>query len=55
MQPWPLSVAVTDRHVNVLPRKVDVLHRRADAKVGVRVSLGEASEPVDEPLAGEVG
>ena len=32
-----LPIAVTDRHINVLSREVNVLHRCADAQVNPRV------------------
>ena len=55
MHPWPLPVPVTDRHIDVLPREVNVLQRGADAQVNPRMVLGEPSKAMDEPLAGEVG
>ena len=54
LQPWPASVAVTHRNVDVLAREVDVVQRRADAQVDAGVGLGEAAEAVHQPLRSEV-
>ena len=50
----PVAVAVTDGEIDVLAREVDVMQRRRNPQVDLGVRLGEAAEPVHEPLGGEI-
>jgi hypothetical protein len=38
-----------------LAREVDVMHGRADPEIDLRVGLGEAAEPMHEPLRCKIG
>ncbi|HEX3523916.1 MAG TPA: hypothetical protein VHT52_17745, partial [Stellaceae bacterium] len=51
----PIAVAVPYRKVDFLTREVDMMKRRRDAKVDVRMRLGKMAEPMHEPLRREVG
>ena len=51
----PIAVAVPDGEIDVLTREVDVMQRRRNPQVDIRVRLREPAEAVDEPLRGKVG
>jgi hypothetical protein len=45
---------VADREIDLLAGEVDVVQRRRDPQVDVRMRLGEVPETVNEPLGGEI-
>src|SRR5262249_61523687 len=44
------SVTVANGEIDVLAREVDVMHGCAHPEIDLGLSLGEATEPVDEPF-----
>ena len=55
VQAGPMSVAVTDRQIDIFARKIDVLKRRGHPQVDGRMLFREPPEPVHQPFAGKVG
>ena len=45
---------MADREIDLLAGEVDVVQRRRDAQVDVRMRLGKMPETIDEPLGGEI-
>ena len=45
---------MADRKIDLLAREVDVVQRRRDPQVDVRMRLGKVPETVDQPLGGEI-
>ena len=45
---------MADREIDLLAGEVDVVQRRRDPQVDVRMRLGKMPETVDEPLGGEI-
>jgi hypothetical protein len=45
---------VANGEIDVLAREVDVMERRADPQINLRMGLGEAAQPMNEPLRREI-
>ena len=51
----PVSSTMTDREIDLLTHKVDVVHRCREFQLYFGVCRGKPSETVNQPLGGEVG
>src|SRR5215204_4497063 len=54
MESGGVPLAVTNGKINVLAREVDVMGLSAYPEIDFRVDLGEAAEPMNEPLRCEI-
>jgi hypothetical protein len=45
---------VPNRKIDVLPREIDVVHRRGNPEVDIGVRLGEPTEAMDQPFRSKV-
>jgi hypothetical protein len=61
IEPNPVADPVTDREIDILGRKVDVVRCRRDLQLDLGIGFGKPFEPADQPfgggpgMAGEVG
>jgi len=51
----PVASTMTDREIDLLTRKVDVVHRCREVQLYFGVCRGKPSETVNQPFGGEVG
>src|SRR5215831_5107757 len=51
----PVAGAVTDREIDLLTRKIDVLHGCRDIELNFGMGRGKPSETMNQPFGGEVG
>src|SRR5499427_7007239 len=51
----PVASTMTDREVDLLTRKVDVVHRCREVQLYFGVCRGKPSETVNQPFGGKVG
>src|SRR5215470_17907840 len=51
----PVASTMTDREIDLLTRKVDVVHRCREVQLYFGVCRGKPSESVNQPFGGEVG
>jgi hypothetical protein len=51
----PVASTMTDREIDLLTRKVDVVHRCREVQLHFGVCRGKPSETVNQPFGGEVG
>src|SRR5215203_6140436 len=49
-----VSLAVTNRKIDILAREVDMMRLGADSEIDLGMNFGEAAEPMNEPLGGEI-
>ena len=54
IEPGPIAGAVSDREIDILASKVDVVHRRRDLQLDLRIGLGKPPEPADQPFGGKI-
>ena len=50
----PIAVAVSDRDVDILTGKVDMMHRCGDPQIDTRMRLGKAPQAIDQPFCSEI-
>src|SRR5215472_15418764 len=55
VEPRPVAATVTDRQIDLLTRKIDVVHGCRDIELNFGMGRGKPSESVNQPLGGEVG
>ena len=53
-KPGPIAIAMSNRKVNVLARKVDVMHRCGHAEIDVGMGLGKPTESMHEPFGSKI-
>src|SRR5262249_35564455 len=49
-----MTIAVTDRNIDVLVCEVDMMHGGRYPKVDLGMGFGKSTEPVNQPLGGEI-
>jgi len=54
IEPKPITVAVTDREIDILASEVYVVHRRRDLELDLRIGLSKPPEPADQPFGGKI-
>ena len=54
IEPNPIAGAVTDREIDILASKVDVVHRRRDLQLNLGIGFGKPPEPADQPFGGKI-
>ena len=45
---------MADREIDLLAREIDVMQRRRDAQVDLRMRLGKMAEPMHQPFGGKI-
>jgi len=55
VEPCPITIAVTNRDVDIFAREVDMVHSRRDSEVNPRVSLDKPRKPMHKPFCGKIG
>src|SRR5262245_39320056 len=50
----PMTIAVTDRNIDVLVCEIDMMHGGRHPKVDLGMDLGKSAEPVNQPFSGEI-
>ena len=45
---------VANRHVDVLRREINMMHRGRDSEIDLGMHFGEPPEPMNEPIGSEV-
>ena len=54
IEPNPIAAAMTDREIDILARKVDVMHRRRDLQLDLGIGFGKPREAADQPFSGKI-
>src|SRR5262249_38638467 len=54
VEPRPVSVAMSDRDIDIVAREIDIVRRGRNAQIHLGMLLGQAAQPVNEPFRGKV-
>src|SRR6516225_8216562 len=54
VEPWPIAFSMTDREIDILTRKIDMMHGCREVQFDLRVRLRKTAQPVHEPFSSKV-